>query len=309
MDVQETITQAPEPGIYRDVSMAKYLAIPYASASLNELIRRSPKQARHALDNPKEPTDTFERGTALHMAVLEPDLFADHYVVIGKCEGRYNDGRPCAYMGSFYRDGQSFCKKHDPAKGEPLAPGLTVMQEPEMDKVLGMRDAILSHRRAASLFEGAGEFELTMIFDDPDTGVRVKIRPDRLVERAGAIVDIKTTRDAAEWWFPGDAERRGYFRKLALYRRGLQALDWPYRMTAVLAIESEAPYDLIPYLAEEKDLDSSDAEVSRLLARYDECQKSGEWPGYTEEFKPLFRPTWAKERDQEMTIESADQAA
>src|SRR5690606_16780150 len=129
--------------------------------------------------------------------------------------------------------------------------------------------------------------------DDPETGLRCKTRPDRLIERAQMLVDLKSTRDAREHPFARDAEQRAYWLKLALYRRALRAVDWPYQQAAIVAVESEPPYDLIPYLIQEGDVDSADREVSRLLRVYRECVDTDTWPGYATEFAELRRPAWA----------------
>lgn len=286
----------PEIGLHAGVPMADYLAMDAVSASALEIFRRSPLQYRHAREHPPEPTPALVRGTALHMAVLEPERFAGAYVAIGQCEGTKKSGERCQYAGSVWRGGASYCGRHDPEPGAPLA--VTVLPAADMADVLGMRDAILGHPRASTLFEGRGGVEITGAFEDPDTGVLCKFRPDRLVERAGMLVDLKTTRDAAPWAFPGDAERLGYFRKLAFYRRGLRALGWPYQATAIVAVESHAPYDLICYLVDETALDSAEREVVRLLRQYRQCHETDTWPGYQtgeDGFATLARPGWAKD--------------
>lgn len=289
-------TATLEIGLHTDVPMADYLAIRAVSASALELLRRSPRQYRHALEHPPEPTPEILRGIALHMAVLEPERFAGRYVTVGQCEGVQKDGNRCGYQGSVWRDGRSYCRRHDPDPDAPVP--VEILPAETMADIEGMRDAILSHPRARTLFEGRGGTEITGIYKDADTGILCKFRPDRLIERAGLLVDIKTTRDAAPWAFPGDAERRGYFRKLAFYRRGLRALGWPYQATAIVAVESSAPYDLICYLVDEAALDSAEQEVVRLLRRYRECEETDTWPGYQtgpDGFALLARPAWAKD--------------
>ena len=291
------------PGIHQNVPMEDYLALPFMSASRLERFRRSPMQYRHSLTAPAEVTPALERGTALHLAILEPALFEGRYVVLGICEGRKKDGAPCSYQGSVYRDGQSFCKTHDPAKGEAPDPRVEIMQETEYAKVLGMAAAIRGNPRAWSCFEGRGDFEATIIFEDPETGVVCRIRPDRLVERAGMHVALKSTRDASEHAFRNDAERRGYFRSFALYRRGLRAVEWPYQATAVVAPEPEAPHDLDCFLVDEgrfeAALETADVEVSALLRQYAECEKDNHWPGYCRgEFRLLTRPSWATKSEE-----------
>lgn len=294
---QAPAIEIPEPGVYRDMPMAQYVALPLPGASKLERLRRSPLQYQHSLTETQKSSSALERGTAIHLAVLEPLLFEGHYVVLGPCQGTKKDHTPCTYQGSIYRQGASWCKTHDPERGQPLE-DVEVLSQADYDAVLGARDAIRAHPRARSLFEGRGDFEVTIIFDDPETGVRCKIRPDRLVDRARMLVDIKSTRDGAPWAFPRQAETLGYFRKLALYRRGLRAIGWPYESTAVLAIEATPPFDLCPYLPEEEDLDTADVEVTRLLRILKTCEETGVWGGYAENFQPLRRPRWALQEDE-----------
>lgn len=281
----------PGLGFYRDMPMQDYLALPFLSAGRLEKLRRSPLQYRYAPARDEKKQDERELGSAVHLAILEPGRFKDYYVVLGQCCG-YTKGKNerCRNQGSIYREQQSWCKIHDPAKGTPLDATVEVISQEDFDATVGMRDAVLSHERARSLFEGKGDFEVTVIFDDPDTGVRCKIRPDRLIERAGMNVDIKTTYDAAEWSFPRQAEVRGYFRKLAFYRRGLKAMGWPYESSSILAIESGHPFDMIPYLCDEDELDSAELEVMQLLSVLRECMDSDRWPGYATDFVTLYRP-------------------
>lgn len=300
---------ALEPGIHPDVPMLDYLRLPYMSGSRLEVFRRSPLQYRHSLTAEPKVTPALERGTALHLALLEPEKFEGRYVVIGTCEGRLKNGNPCSYQGSWWREGQSFCKRHDPLDGAPMDPEVEVLTETEMAKVVGMRDAIMERddpgaRRARSMFEGDGAFEVTIIFDDPETGVRCRIRPDRLVRRAGMHVALKSARAASGYAFRRDAESRGYFRSLALYRRGLQAVNWPYQHTSVLAIEPEPPHDLECWLVEEGTpdgaLETADREVTEALRDFVRCRDDDFWPGYNRgELKLLTRPGWATRDDKE----------
>lgn len=285
-------------GLHWAVPMAAYLALDAMSASRLEKVRRSPLQYRHSLQEDDTTSDALERGTALHMALLEPEYFEGHYVVLGQCDGVKKDGDRCSYQGLVYRGGGSYCKTHDPMKGVDPDPEIVTLKEPDYQAVLGMRDAVLAHPRARTLFEGRGGPEITGVWEDQETGVLCKVRPDRLVERAGMHVAVKSTRDAAPWAFPRDAENRGYFRSLALYRRGLRALGWPYQATAVLAVESTAPFDLVCYLPDEAELDGADREVTRLLRQYRTCLETDTWPGYQaaeDGFMTLRRPAWAKE--------------
>ena len=289
-------------GWTRDLALADYLAIPAMSASLLEEFRRSAEHYQHALRVPRIPTPALGRGTALHLAILEPDVFEGRYVTLGRCEGSKKDGERCAYRGSVYRDGQSFCKSHDPASGEAPDPAIAVLPEPDYASVLGMRDAILRHPRARSLFEGRGELEVTGIFEDPETGVLCKVRPDRLVERANLSVNLKSTRDASPWVFGSDAARRGYHRREAFYRRGLAALGRECTASALVTVESVPPYSVACYLIDEDHLRVADTEVTRLLEHFKYCEAADYWPGYGDEFLTLRLPGWATRTEEDTDV-------
>lgn len=290
-----------EPGIHEGVSMGEYLALPYMNASGLEELRRSVLHYRHSLTDEREKTDALVRGEALHMALLEPLLFGGYYVVPEPCtqelKSGKREGEPCGNPGVLlHEDVGWLCGVHARGFGGGIREDVEVLSPQLHADVVGMRDSIRSHPRASTFFDGLGDYEVTVVFDDPETGVRCKIRPDRLVERAGMHVMLKSTRDAAPWAFPNDAERRGYFRSAALYRRGLRAVGWPYQATTILAVENVAPYDLIPYLIDEdQDLDGADREVSRLLRQYKTAETADTWPGYADDFQPIRRPTWARD--------------
>lgn len=290
------------PGIHRGISMADYLALPHMSASRLEAMRRSPRWYRHQLTAPKKTSDALERGTALHLLLLEPALYESRYVIAEPCAALLKSGdrkgQACGSPGLFQVAGIGWaCGRHVRGDDELQTEAEVISKEIDA-QVRGMAKAVKEHPRALSLFQGRGDVEATVIFEDPETGVLCKIRPDRLVERAGMYVALKTARDATVHAFPKAAENLGYFRSLAFYRRGLRAAGWPYSGTAVLAVESEPPFDPVPYLVEESDLDSADREVSRLLRRFKDCEAENYWPGHAPEFIGLRRPPWATKEEE-----------
>lgn len=296
--LQLPLQQTYGPGFRVGLSMAEYLALPFVSASGLEKLRRSPLQYRHAQANPPEPTPAMDRGEALHMALLEPDRFAAHYLVAGPCGQALASGErkgdACGKTGSFlHRELGWLCGQHVKRFWDGVRQDVVALPADDFEAVVGMRACVMAHPRASTLFRGQGGVEVTGIFKDPATGLLVKFRPDRLVKRAGLLVDLKMTRDAAPWAFGRDAESRGYWRKMALYRRGARELGWPYQGSVLVAAESDRPHDVAPYLLDEAGLDAADVEVSRLLRVLKTCQETGRWPGYTDEFLTLARPAWA----------------
>ena len=297
----------PQPGIYRGVPMSTYLALPCLSASALEVFRRSPQHYRAGV--PKEPTDAMELGSAIHMGLMEPDLFRETYVEATPCAAPLASGKrkgePCGNPGKLRSGGAWFCGTHAPDEHDTPE---HVVDHVALGHLNGMVRAIRAHPRASTLFQGAGGVEVTGIFRDPETGLLIKIRPDRLIARAKMKVDVKTTRDAEPSAFARDAANRGYHRKVALYRRGLRELGWDCEATAICAVESAPPYVVAAYLMDEAQIERAERDVVRLLHRYAMCRDGDYWPGYGDEFRTLTIPDWAFDAEpvtDETTIEEA----
>ena len=284
------------------LSMAEYAAIPAMSASGLENLRISPAHYLHRSRAPREQTPAMALGSALHSALLEPLLFESRYVAIGQCEALKKDGTRCASAGSRLRDGRSVCGTHDPDKNLPAAPdGVELVAEADLARINGMCAAVLRHPEARQWFRGKGASEITGVWRDEVTGVLCKIRVDREIERAAWIhMDLKTTRDAAPEAFARSVGNLGYHRRAAWYRRGLEALGREVTASVLVAVETEARLDYghgpehgcVAYLLDEGNLTACQPEIDRLLAIYAECERSGRWPGYPEQFQPLAVKPW-----------------
>jgi hypothetical protein len=273
-------TAAPpglDPGWHPDLPMAAYLAMDAMSASQLESFRRSPLHWKHERDNPREGTSAaMEKGTALHLALLEPDLFRSlvHEDIPG-------DGRTKAV-----REARS-------ALRESLTEDSIVLPPADYLDVLGMRDSVLAHPRARTFFRGEFETEVTAIWEEPTTGITCRARFDVRVPRAPIVPDLKTCRNAQPWAFGKDAADRGYHRKMAWYRRAERALGRDVEDCAIIAVENTAPYATAVYLLKPEDVDAADREITQLLDRFAYCRDNDFWPGYGDEFLTLRLPNYA----------------
>ncbi|CAN5608111.1 hypothetical protein BH23CHL8_BH23CHL8_30860 [soil metagenome] len=265
-----------DPGWHHDVPMGEYLALRAMSASGIELFRRSPLHFEWRTHQPSTTSPALEKGTALHLALLEPEIFPLQVV-----RGIGGDGRTKAV-----RDAR--------AALDAEFPEATVLTPSDFEDVIGMRDAVLAHPRARSILAGGGASEVTGVWIDPETGVPCKMRPDRLVDRAPLMPDVKTTRDASPDSFRRQAANLGYFRKARWYRRGAESLGMDLTASAFIAVENTAPYGVAVYLLREEDLADADQEITRLLNRFAMCATEDHWPGYGDEFQTLSMPSWAR---------------
>lgn len=287
-------------GWIEGMSMADYLAIPALSASgLWLFSQRSPAHYKAAQDEPREETDEQRTGTALHTALLEPELFDSSYIVLGQCVANTDNGKGkrCTNPGKVRRGepfDSDYCGVHDPAKGQPMPEGTRIVKVDEIDSIRGMRDAVLKHETARKFFVGKGRSEVVGVWRDKATGVLCKIRLDRQLERAAFIhADVKTCQDASTAAFPRQAARMGYVHRSAWYRRGMEALGTPATASVLVAVERDRPHGVNVFALEEKDLGIIGGTIDAKIREYAECLERDEWPAYPAGIRHLSLPAWA----------------
>lgn len=209
----------------------------------------------------KEPTADMVLGTAIHAAVLEPDLFADGYKVGPVVDRRTKAGKA---------EWEDFLL---------LSAGCEILT-PEMYKTcLNVRDAVYAHPKAKILFREGGQSELSAFAADEETGLLLKCRPDRM-SPTGHMIDLKSINDASE---------DGFTRAMVNFEYALQppfyADVWKAATGETIpdfifvAVEKTPPYDIGIYWMSKDDIDFARAKYRRLLLRIAECRQQNEWPG------------------------------
>lgn len=270
------------PGVYDSLSNDDYHGGPGTSKSGLDIIRRSPMhfayRASAANDNKATAAQAF--GSAFHCAVLEPDRFAETYVVAPKCDRRTKEGK---------QTWQDFIDAN------PRAEHLTA---DEMETLQGMCAAVRAHPAASKLLSAAGRAERSFYWRDPETGELLRCRPDYLRDD-GIIVDLKSTHDASPEEFMRSIANWRYHVQAPFYIDGVneairQADLSMARAKAFvfIAVEKTAPYAVGVYM-----LDAESMEVGRLEYRADlrtlaECRASGVWRGYGDNINSISLPAW-----------------
>jgi len=137
-----------------------------------DLIHQSPALLEWARNAPSAGSDAVDLGTHVHCAVLEPDVFAGTY---RKAPAGGRTAADKARVEAF----AEHCK----------ASGKICLDADTYDMVIAMRDSVLAHPTARDLLTGDGISE-SSIFGELE-GVRVKCRPDRIVDGRNILVDVK----------------------------------------------------------------------------------------------------------------------
>jgi hypothetical protein len=286
----------PEPGVYPGVPAETYHRWDAASNSaLGLLTGRSPAHARYLLNNPPAPTPAKLRGDALHLAVLEPDLLAERYVVPGSCaavlKSGERKGEPCGAPGRSYVSGAWFCDKHPHGETEETRQLLPLA---DFECCIAMRQAVLTHADAGPILAAAMQREVSIVFHWPSTDILCKARLDLPVFSHAAIGDVKTTLDASEPGFNRAVDRFGYYRQDAFYTTAAESAGFPVRDFYFIAVESQPHHGVAVHQLDDDWRAIGRAEIADLLGVWKACTDTGRWPSYRAGVSTLSPPPWKR---------------
>lgn len=240
------------------------------SSSGLKLVERSPAHYRYQAA--RAPSRAMEIGTAVHAALLEPQVFADEYVLLKDVKDR---------RGSEYK---AATKVHGTER---------VLVASEADQVAGMQEAVLSNPAMSKRLNAEGWRELSLFVRDPETGVLVRVRYD-LLTVSGIAVDLKSCQDARPEEFSKSIYNYAYDLSAALYTDAFQwATGNPIGAFEFAAVEKEMPHGHKLYLPDETLLQEGRRRYREALNLFAECERSGDWPGITCDGPELISlPSW-----------------
>jgi len=217
-------------------------------------------------DRPDTPAMAF--GRAAHCATLQPDEFPVQYVL---WDGGIRRGK--AWDGFLEANSTK----------EPLP-------AEDYRRALAIRDAVHAHPRAAKLLRGC-QFETTVEWTDPSTGIACKCRPDAV--KKATLIDLKTARTIDDRKFGRNAYDLGYFGQLAFYAEGLAITTGCGDFEAyIIAVEADQPHDVGVFHIDPESLFAAGVKAHELLDRVAECTTSGTWPGRYEDVQTMELPPW-----------------
>lgn len=269
-----TPAPAPKPsmGVHEDMPAEAYHALAALSASGNrDIIERCPRYWWHRspLNDAYEPevSRKFDLGTAAHLALLEPRLFAERVVVIDAADFR--------------------TKAAQALRDEAYELGKTPILASDLDKIRDMRRALLAHPIARNAFT-SGTPELTFLWRHPDYKLPCKARVDWTKGDGSALIDLKTHENAHPRKLARLAFDLGYFQKAAWYLDGCEACTGERpKDFFIVAIEREAPHLITVARLDPRGIEwgrqmnlKAVAEIARCLERDEEP------PGYRDPARP-----------------------
>jgi hypothetical protein len=222
------------------------------------------------------PTPALEFGTAVHMAVLEPERFQIEYVEAPNVSRTTKAGKE-AWAAA--------------AEG-----GKKLLKSEDWWSVQYMLRSIMEHPMARKILMARGHSEQSIFGVCPHTGLELKCRVDYLTE-SGWLIDLKSTQDAS---------LSGFQRSVANFRYHVQAAHYlnVYRLAtgetprgfAFITVEKTAPYAVQVFEASPNLIQAGSLEAMRnlraLAAALDTYSLETPWPSYSQELVQLDLPAW-----------------
>ncbi len=281
-----TRVKAMEPGIYHDVPFADYLTIDAVSNSRLSLLAKSPKHYRES--PPLEKTKPLVLGSLVHAGRLEPMSIAEQYAVMPDYHldddnvttgGQQSNSKTTKYV------------KDRVAEFVAANDGKEVVDREWYQEATQLVTSLHNDADANKLFNAFGAVEVTMVWDDPETGIRCKGRIDKMCPTIGAFADLKTTPELES--FPRSFARYSYHRQMAFYQAGYAVLNGELLTPWIVAIEKQPPYCVQSAPVHELDIEQGAQEFAELLEKLASCRELDEWPG-PESPDSWELPAWAR---------------
>jgi len=274
-------------GIFPGVSYEEYASWPGLRSSYLRHFRRTPAHAYEASVAPEQPSAAMDLGTAIHTAVLEPGAFEKRYARAIKVDRRTTAG------------------KAEWAAFEAEHAGKAILAPDEWDHITRIRQSVWRQPWAEKLLGGKGATELSVRWVDPELQVLCKARIDRYCPEfrgLATVVDLKSTRDAGREPFKRDIENFNYGLQAAFYLDGLAAVSGHHRRWMWIAVEKLPPYAAALYEPDDEVLDEGRRLYRSAIAMHLECERTGEWPGYSPEPQIIGRPAWARRQMEDAAL-------
>lgn len=260
------------PGIYPCLNSADYHSGPGISCTGLKKVAISPAHYKHG---ESKQTPAMFTGSSTHAAILEPDLFARQYVTLPQGKDR----RSSEY--------KALCAEYGADN---------VLTSADAHQVAKMQESVRSNPVAHKwLYTEKGRNELSVYAKDPVTGVLVRCRFDRLLDR-GFSPDLKTTTDASPAGFSKIIAKYGYAFQAAFY---LDVYHWATGDVldgfGFIAVEKSAPYNVMCYRLDDESIEIGRTQYRAALNLYANCLESGVWDGYdgSAEEQMIGLPGWA----------------
>ena len=134
--------------------------------------------------------------------------------------------------------------------------------------------------------------EMSIFVVDPISGLRLKTRPDLMIESEQTVYDVKTTQDASPKGFLNECIKYGYFLQGAHYVYTCQLAGFDIKNFSFIACEKSAPYLSHLHVMGKDIMSWATKELHKTLAVIAEAESREDYSTGWGDFTIIEKPNW-----------------
>lgn len=270
-------------GIYDNISIQDYHANrTHVSATQIKLAKKSLSLWRWMQSHPMETKLHLDFGNACELALLDKENFKKSVAILQTQAwiAKANEGREKAYaspkQSSIYQAELAQFEREN--AGKYIIPDVGPQSFEVIEYMLESchKDAVIQKLISNT------EYQLSLFWTDPLTGMNLKTRPDICKRKKNVIVNVKTTNDGSPAAFSKDLAKYDYPIQACVEMRGCIATGLMDQVDNYfwLVLEKEPPYNATIYEFDKSDQQYSYDELDYLLNKMLRAKDENLYPGY-----------------------------
>jgi len=299
LDVLETDPMF-RPGIYDGRDLPKLTSEQYHSSSRisrGDLVMLTlPKTALDFIydrQHQEPPSAAMVRGSALHTAILEPDLFDEEYVLMPMDAKRTKKGdkeRIDDFIAQATADGKQVVGWDYRKKQLALT---------EVTAVVEVSKRVRENPEAMRVLQGPGLTEVSVAWEADGVDKRCRVDRTYYTKHGPVGVDLKSAGGEDGAWAPNFARemtKRNLQMQAGHYLEGLTvATGEEHKGWLFVVYECKPPFKLYMPPLHPEDIEQGRRQYKRAAELFKRCREADEWPGYVNDYEPVRLLNYARE--------------
>jgi hypothetical protein len=259
----------PPPGIYEGVDFAEYASWRAVNNSSLGPALISAAHYKAAKEQTREETDALAFGSLVHAAKLDPKELLNRYVVMPDFTEQLTKEYKNPRASKEYKEKVAAWKEQNTGK--------TVVTQQQYDEMVPICVAIDQSQLARELLGHDGPAEVSILWQDPRTGLMCKGRIDKLDHKTKRFADLKTAQSVSD--FSRTIAQRGYHRQGAFYADGLRILLGDTYEPWLIPVEKTPPHTVMPAPLHHDALVAGRHQYRTALQRIATSKQTGNYAG------------------------------
>jgi hypothetical protein len=235
---------------------------------------KSPLYFKDKMSYPPQSSEAMDFGSAVHLAILQPEDFANTVVAKPECDRRTTKGKE---IWAKFQEG--------------LKPGTLILDPDEIAAAARIANTVW-HTDWWKEYQKTNPRSEVSCFATLN-GIACKARLDSCPMEGPIIVDIKTTVSAKRHTFEKSIWKYGYAIQAAFHMYVARECGLMKSEFILMAIEKSSPYDFQFFRLKPALIAKAMDEITDALERLAVCAAFDEWPGYPKIPHEVDLPAWA----------------